>query len=335
MVIDIKSVTKTFKVQQKEKGIKGIFKSFFIKKYKYINAVNNLNISLEKGEILGYIGVNGSGKSTTIKMLTGILIPSAGEVKVLGKNPYKYRKEIAKKIGVVFGQRSQLIWDIPPIDTFNLLSKIYEIPRNEYHERLRYIVDFMEINDLLNVPVRKLSLGQRMCCEITASLLHKPEILFLDEPTIGLDILNKERIRKLIRQMRDEYNTTVILTTHDLDDVEKLCDRIVVIDKGTKVYEGSLKSLRVEYGALNTIKVKFNSIVEPVDFLGEYTNCKLSYSNNLLYIKYNKNVYKTTDLINKIIQQFSNIIDITIIETGIDEIVKEIYNNAHERGASS
>lgn len=325
MVIDINNVTKTYKIQQKGMGIKGTIKSFFIKNYKCVNAVNNLSLCLEKGEILGYIGVNGSGKSTTIKMLTGILIPTDGEVKVLGRNPYKYRKEIAKKIGVVFGQRSQLIWDIPPIDTFNLFSKIYEIPRNQYIETLNYIVDFMGIKDLLDVPVRKLSLGQRMCCEITASLLHKPEILFLDEPTIGLDILNKEKIRNFIKKMNEEYKTSVILTTHDLGDVEKLCDRIVVIDKGAKVYEGSLESVKDEYGTINTIKIEFNDIVRPVDFLDSNIDCDLSFSNNLLYVRFNKKNYRTMDLINVIMQKIPNIKDITIVETGIEDIVKDIY----------
>lgn len=323
--MDLVNVTKTYKIQQKEKGVKGALKSFFIKNYKSVNAVNNLSLCLDKGEILGYIGVNGAGKSTTIKMLTGILIPTDGEVKVLGKNPYKYRKEIAKKIGVVFGQRSQLIWDIPPIDTFNLFSKIYEIPRKQYIETLNYIVDFMGIKDLLDIPVRKLSLGQRMCCEITASLLHKPEILFLDEPTIGLDILNKEKIRNFIKIMNEEYKTSVILTTHDLGDVEKLCDRIVVIDKGSKVYEGSLESVKEEYGTINTIKIEFSDIVTPIDFLDSTINCDLSFGNNMLYVRYNRKNYRTTDLINLIMQKIPNIKDITIVETGIEDIVKKIY----------
>lgn len=332
LVVELINATKIFKNRKKEKGIKGTLKSFYIKSYKYVNAVNNLSFSLEKGDILGYIGVNGAGKSTTIKMLTGILIPTEGEVKVLGINPYKYRKEIAKKIGVVFGQRSQLIWDIPPIDTFNLFSKIYEIPRMEYLETLNYIVDYMGIKDLLDVPVRKLSLGQRMCCEIIASLLHKPEVLFLDEPTIGLDILNKEKIRRLIKKMNEEYKTSVILTTHDLGDVEKLCDRIIVVDKGSIVYEGSIESVKDEYGTINTIKIEFNDVVNSVDFLNDTIDCKLNFSNNMLYVRYNKKNYRTSDLINLIMQKIPNIKDITIIETGIEDIVKEIYQKENCAG---
>lgn len=331
MVINLNNVTKIYKIQQKEKGFKNKVKGFFIKDYRYIKAVRNLNLHLDKGEILGYIGVNGAGKSTTIKMMTGILVPSEGEVTVLGKNPYKYRKELAKKIGVVFGQRSQLIWDIPPIDTFNLFSKIYEIPKKDYLETLNYVVEFMGIKDLLDIPVRKLSLGQRMCCELTASLLHKPEILFLDEPTIGLDILNKEKIRNFIKKLNEEHKTSVILTTHDLGDVEKLCDKIIVIDNGAKVYEGSLGNLKDKYGTINTIKIELDNLIDSIEINKIDNNgfkFDVSFNDNFIYVRYNRKLYKTTDLINFIMQKLTNIKDITIIETSIEDIVKEIYQKS-------
>ncbi len=325
LVIDINRVTKTYKIKQKEDSLKGVVKGFFKKRYRNIDAVKNLSLTIDKGEILGYLGVNGAGKSTTIKMLTGILVPTEGEVSVLGINPYKYRKEIAKKIGVVFGQRSQLIWDIPPIDTFDLFSRIYEIPRKQYKDTLNYIVDQMEIKNLLDIPVRKLSLGQRMCCEIVASLLHNPEILFLDEPTIGLDILNKEKIRDFIRKVNEDYKTTVLLTTHDLGDVEKLCSRILIIDKGSSVYNGSLENIKDELGSMNTLKIEFSYEIETVYPNYPDIECWTDNNTKSLYIKYDKKRYATPDLINYVIGRTNNIKDISIIEQGIEDVVKKIY----------
>jgi ABC-2 type transport system ATP-binding protein len=288
-----------------------------------MNAVNNLNLKFNKGEILGYLGVNGAGKSTTIKMLTGILVPTQGKISVLGKEPYKNRKEIAKKIGVVFGQRSQLIWDIAPIETFNLFSKIYEIPKKEYKDTLDYIVNYMKIENLLNIPVRKLSLGQRMCCEIVASLLHKPEILFLDEPTIGLDIINKEKIRSFIKKLNKDNKTSILLTTHDLGDVEKLCNRIVIIDKGNKVYDGSIKEIKDKFGTISTLKVEFNNVIHPIYFNRE--NIKVENDTNSIYIKYDKKNKSTPIIINEIMEKNSDIKDISILESNIEDIVKDIY----------
>lgn len=327
----MENVIKTYKVQQREKSIIGVVKSFFTKNYKEINAVNNLSLTINKGELVGYIGVNGAGKSTTIKMLVGILAPTKGKISVLGKDPHKHRREIAKRIGVVFGQRSQLIWDLPPIDTLDLFSKIYEIPKDEYRNRLKYLVEHMGIEDIVHVPVRKLSLGQRMCCEIVASLLHNPEILFLDEPTIGLDIFNKEKVRNFIKKLNEELGTTVILTSHDLSDIENLCRRIIIIDKGSIIFDGTLEDLKTKYGTKSTIKIELIEKSKPVNFDCNDIKVEIDYNNNFLYIRYSKRMYRTTDLINLVIQNLDGIKDISIIDNNLEDIVKEIYLNKHRR----
>ena len=320
-LIRVNNVTKVYKKKESSKNLKGIF----INKKSEFKAVSNLSFELQQGEILGYLGVNGAGKSTTIKMLTGILLPTEGSIEVDGKNPYQYRKNIAKRIGVVFGQRSNLIWDLPPIDTFNLFSKIYEIPDNVYKDRLNYIVNFMDIAHLLNSPVRKLSLGQRMCCEIVASLLHNPKILFLDEPTIGLDILNKDKIVSIIKGMNQKYGTSIILTTHDLMDVEKLCDRITIIDKGSKVYEGSLESIKEINGSINTLCIYSEDILDNIDFNDKYQDCEITTNGNQLSIKYSKKKYSALNLLNDLSGKIPNIKDITIKETSVEDIIKTIY----------
>lgn len=245
--IEVKNLSKTFKVMVKDDGLSGALKSFFNRKYKYINAVNDINFSIKKGEIVGYIGPNGAGKSTTIKMLSGILIPTSGSIKVGKMIPYINRKNYVKNIGVVFGQKSQLWWDIPANDTFNLLKDIYDIPLDKFMKIKDYLINKLKCQDFINVPVRQLSLGQRMRLEIVASLLHEPDILFLDEPTIGLDAVSKQIVRDFIKQINKEKNVTVILTTHDMSDIEALAKRIILIGKGSILYDGSIKTLKEKY----------------------------------------------------------------------------------------
>lgn len=254
--IEVKGISKTFKVAKKNSGIKATIKSFLKRDYQYIEAVKDISFKIKKGEIVGYIGPNGAGKSTTIKMLSGILVPDKGSIKINGLVPYEKRKEYVKDIGVVFGQRSQLWWDIPAEDTFDLLQEIYKIDPNEYEKTKSELVEILQIKDIIHIPVRQLSLGQRMRCEIVASLLHKPKILFLDEPTIGLDALSKQIVRDFIKKINKKDNITVILTTHDMSDIEALAKRIILIGKGTLLYDGSLTHLKNKYDRNKTVIVK-------------------------------------------------------------------------------
>ena len=254
--IEVKHITKTFKVAKKKSGLKASFKSFFKRDYKMVEAVKDISFSIAKGEIIGYIGPNGAGKSTTIKILSGILTPDKGQCTVGKIVPWKNRKEYVKKIGVVFGQRSQLWWDIPAEDTFDLLKDIYDIPEERYQKVKEELVEKLNLKDIINVPVRQLSLGQRMRCEIAASLLHEPEILFLDEPTIGLDAISKQQVRDFIKRINKEKKTTIILTTHDMSDIDALAKRIILIGKGQVLYDGSLQKLKNNYANKRYISVK-------------------------------------------------------------------------------
>lgn len=245
--INVSHIKKTFKVVKKQPGFKATLKSFIKREYKYIDAIKDISFNIEEGSIIGYIGENGAGKSTTIKILSGILIPDGGECTIDGLTPWKDRKEYVSKIGVVFGQRSQLWWDIPADDTFNLLKDIYKIEDSKFKEKKEYLIKLLNIEDIIHVPVRQLSLGQRMRCEIAASLLHEPKILFLDEPTIGLDALSKQIVRDFIKKINKEQKVTVILTTHDMSDIEALAKRIIMIGKGEVIYDGTLKNLKQKY----------------------------------------------------------------------------------------
>lgn len=245
--INVKHIKKTFKVAKKQSGIKATLKNFIKRDYKYIEAIKDISFDIEEGSIVGYIGQNGAGKSTTIKILSGILIPDGGEVTVNGLNPWKDRKKYVSSIGVVFGQRSQLWWDIPAEDTFDLLKDIYKIDEQKFKKNKEYLIKLLNIEDIIRIPVRQLSLGQRMRCEIAASLLHEPKILFLDEPTIGLDAISKQIVRDFIKRINKEQKVTVILTTHDMSDIEALAKRIIMIGNGQVVYDGTLNNLKKKY----------------------------------------------------------------------------------------
>ena len=254
--IEVRQISKTFRVAKKKSGLKEAFKSFIKREYLDVVAVDDISFSIEKGEIVGYIGPNGAGKSTTIKILSGILNPDSGECKIAGMTPWKERVKYVKKIGVVFGQKSQLWWDIPAEDTFDLLRDIYEISEGEYRTTKKDLIEKLNLQDIINIPVRQLSLGQRMRCEIAASLLHNPEILFLDEPTIGLDAVSKQLVRDFIKKLNKEKNTTIILTSHDMSDITTLAKRIILIGKGKVLYDGSLKKLRNQYDTETKISIK-------------------------------------------------------------------------------
>ncbi len=245
-MIEFNNICKTYRVARRESGLGNAVKSLFKREYTTINAINNMSFSIKDGEMVGYIGPNGAGKSTTIKILSGILTPDSGTCLVNGQVPWKNRKEYVRKIGIVFGQRSQLWWDIPVIDSFELLQAIYSIPAPKYHTKLDELTHLLNLEELLKTPTRQLSLGQRMRCEIAASLLHEPKLLFLDEPTIGLDAVSKIAVRDFIKKMNAEHKTTVILTTHDMQDIEAITNRVILIGKGQKLLDGTLEDLRFE-----------------------------------------------------------------------------------------
>lgn len=320
-IISIKDLTKSFKSRLPAKGIKNKMKSFFVPKYKQVNAVNNISFSIKKGELVGFIGPNGAGKSTTLKMLSGILFPDSGELNVCNLSPQKNRKKLAYKIGTIFGQKPQLWFHLPAIDTFELFSKIYEIDKEEYKKRVDYLIKKFEIRDIIHQPVRKLSLGQRMRCEFVLALLHKPEVLFLDEPTIGLDITIKKTIRELIKKINREEGVTVILTSHDMDDVETICNRVIVINHGEIIYDDTLEKIKEKYIDKKIIRVETN---DPIIFK-EREGIKVLKRNTFEV----EAIVDTTKIdFNKITQEFlkkNSLSDVTIEEPPIEDIIEKIY----------
>lgn len=258
LAIKVENLSKTFYVKQKEKGMKGSVKAIFHPQMEEVKAVDNLSFAVQEGEMLAFIGPNGAGKSTTIKMLTGILYPDGGSVEVLGIDPVKKRKQLAYRIGTVFGQKEQLWTHLTPYDNFRFFGAVYDIPDRETEGRIREFSELFELGAFINTPVRNLSLGQRIRCEIVASLLHNPRVLFLDEPTIGLDPVVKETIRSLIKQMNREFHTTIFLTSHDVGDIEKLCERIVIVNAGQIVLDDSMEHLKYHYLNKKIVEVKLH-----------------------------------------------------------------------------
>ncbi len=248
--------------------VAGLGRTFHVRGGPDVQAVQNISFSVAAGEMVGYIGPNGAGKSTTIKMLTGILVPTSGQILVCGLDPSRNRRALAGRMGVVFGQRTTLWWDLPLRDSFELLAKIYKIPRPRFEANLAKYVELLDLGDLLATPVRQLSLGQRMRGDITAALLHDPEILYLDEPTIGLDVISKGRLREFLRALNTERGTTLLLTTHDLHDIEALCDRVIVIDHGALVFDGTLDALHLEGGSTRTLVVDLVDEAPPIEVPG-------------------------------------------------------------------
>jgi len=256
--IVVEDLRKTFKVPRRQAGLANSLKSVVIREHTAVNALQGVSFKLDEGELVGYIGPNGAGKSTTVKIMSGILVPDSGRCEILGRTPWKNRIEHVRNIGVVFGQRTQLWWDVPVIDSFELLRDIYRIPQQAYVSARDELVEVLSLESLLNVPVRQLSLGQKMRCELTASLLHRPPILFLDEPTIGLDAVSKIAVRRFIEKINLDRRTTVILTTHDMDDIEALCSRVMVIGRGVILFDGTLAGLRETVVPERIVKVDFH-----------------------------------------------------------------------------
>ena len=262
-LIDVRDLSRTFVVRKRA--------GTFTRTRTEVRAVHDLSFQVEAGEMIGYIGPNGAGKSTTIKMLTGILVPTSGELRVAGLEPSRERTQLARRIGVVFGQRTTLWWDLPLRDSFELLQKIYRVDPARHRRTLEEYVELLDLGDLLDTPVRQLSLGQRMRGDITAALLHEPEILYLDEPTIGLDVISKGRLREFLRTLNAERGTTLLLTTHDLQDIEALCDRVIVIDRGTAVFDGALDDLQRRGESQRTLVVDLVDEAPPISVAGATT----------------------------------------------------------------
>ncbi len=321
--ISLKKLNKTFLVNEPATGILGTLKGVLFPKKKPFIALQNLSLKVNKGERIAFIGPNGAGKSTTIKILTGILQPTSGEVKVLGLNPAKDRVSLGHKIGTVFGQRSQLWYHLSPLDSFNLLSKIYEIPPNEYKKRLIELVELFEILPLLQKPVKTFSLGERMRCEIVASLLHKPEILFLDEPTIGLDSNAKLTIRTLLNTLSKVHGTTLFLTSHDTADIEHVCNRVVVLDKGSLLVDSSLKELKQTYKTKKTLSL----LTEEKSVLVDMPGVKIVENKDHRFsCKVDLQITQIEPILQRVLKQ-TVVKDMTLEDLSMDEIVRLLYGN--------
>ena len=324
-IIEVKDLVKKYKISQKEHGILGYIKHLFHPKYKEQIAVNKINFNIEEGELVGYIGENGAGKSTTIKMLTGLLTPTSGEVIVNGIIPNEKRIQNNKQIGAIFGQKTQLWWDLPVIESFRLIKKMYDIPEGEYRKNLKKFTEILNLEELLDKQVKNLSLGQKMRCEIAATFLHNPKVVYLDEPTIGLDILVKENIRKFIKDINKEKKTTVILTTHDLKDIEDVCDRIILLDKGKIIYDGEKEVFKNTYGKHIIAEFIIQNKNANITLETSEEEFELIEENeNNLKVKFNHDKFTIIDIVNSI-SKYCEILDMHIQEEGLEEILKEIY----------
>ncbi|MEX3616923.1 ATP-binding cassette domain-containing protein [Paenibacillus glucanolyticus] len=326
-IIKVENLTKEFRQFKREPGLVGGLKGLLHREYIVKQAVSNISMDIEEGEIIGYLGPNGAGKSTTIKMLVGITVPSSGKVEVCGYEPHKSRQILSKKIGIVFGQRSQLWWDIPVSDTLNLLRYMYKIPEKNYKENIEMFYELLGIHEFKDIPVRQLSLGQRMRADICCSLLHNPEIILLDEPTIGLDVVVKEKIRSFIKEVNVHKKTTVLITTHDMSDIEKLCSRVVIIDKGAKMFDGNLDYLKKNYGSMQTLTAELSSpLGVNLLYIQEDGVISKDLINNTLKITYDSNIINSSKIISKIMKKV-DVVDFKIIEMNTEDIIRDLYQN--------
>ena len=345
-IITLKNVSKEFKVLNRHEGIKGGFQDLFSRDYKIIKAVNDVSMEIMPGEICGYLGPNGAGKSTTIKMMTGVLELTAGEILVNGRVPYKNRTENAQNIGVVFGQRSQLWWALPLIESFKLLRDIYQIDEKDFKDMMDLYESLVDIKELYAKPVRQMSLGQRTLSDILAAFLHNPGVVFLDEPTIGLDVSMKSKIRDLIKALNHEKKTTVILTTHDMGDVDALCKRIVIIDKGVMLYDNSIENLRGFFGAYRTLRLRFTKDAsqlteealkkQAADLSADLKNVfpqakaiSVSAGEEWVDVLLNEDEIPLMKVLNHI-QETRRIYDVQLKEISTESVIKKIYDKEIE-----
>ena len=320
-MIRLEGISKSYKVAQRTSGVRAAAKALFYRKHTIVEALKDISFSINPGEIVGYIGPNGAGKSTTIKIMSGILVPDTGSCNIMGYTPWKDRVQYVKNIGVVFGQRSQLWWDVPVLDSFELLKDIYKIPPQEYNTTIDLLIETLELQTIVQSPVRQLSLGQRMRCEIAASLIHNPKILFLDEPTIGLDAVSKIAVRQFIKTINKEKGVTVILTTHDMNDIEALADRVILIGKGSLLYDGNLNELRNQFGTHKTITADYEKNTRQIQIPGTSI---LSWSPERVVLSVDTEAIKTSDVITQLSKQVE-LQDVTIETQPIADIIVQLY----------
>jgi len=318
--IHVDQLDKTYKVSQRAKGTLGAIKGLFHREYRTVEALKSVSFDIEPGEIVGYIGPNGAGKSTTVKVLSGILVPDGGEVTVGGRIPWKQRREHVAHIGVVFGQRTQLWWDVPVIDSYELLRDIYRIPQKDYENRLEEMTEALGLAEVLNTPLRQLSLGQRMRCELAASLLHSPQLLFLDEPTIGLDAVSKLAVRDFLMQERERHGTTIMLTTHDMEDITSLCSRVMVLGHGKKLYDGQLENLLARYNTQRILTVEYENDPQLVLEAADSIHCE----GGKYRVVYTPDKVDTASLLSEV-QQAGRVRDLSVEGIALDEMVAALY----------
>ena len=320
-IIKVQNLSKNYKVHKKEPGFTGSLKSLIKRKYEEVHAVKDISFEIQPGELIGFIGPNGAGKTTTLKCLSGLLYPSSGEVRVLGFEPFQRKSAFLKQIALVMGQKNQLWWDLPPTETFLLNKEIYEIPESRYKDTLNDLVELLDVSKVLNIQVRKLSLGQRMKCELIAALLHSPKVLFLDEPTIGLDVVMQKKLRDFIKEYNTKYGSTIILTSHYMEDVRQLCERVIVIDHGTLLFDGKLDELVKEYTKYKLITVIFEKAVdqEQLEKMGKIK--EYEFPKVVLSVK-REDSNKVTS---KLLKDFP-VEDLNIQEPDIEDIIRDVFS---------
>lgn len=327
-MIKVEHISKEFVSPKKYPGLKGAIKGLFSNEKVRKTAVDDISFDIADGEIVGYIGSNGAGKSTTIKMMTGILNPTKGTCLINNVNPSKNRMENAKRIGVVFGQRTQLWWDLPLSESYTILKEIYNVSDEDYANRMKFLNEVLGLDEFFSQAVRTLSLGQRMRADLGAALIHNPKVLYLDEPTIGLDLVVKDKIRDAIKEINEQYNTTVILTTHDIGDIEELCSRIIIIDQGKKIYDGTLAKLKEKYGSRKSVsmEVKQTDAVRAIKWKSDEIKVEIDEEQNTMTASFDKNITHVSEIISAVMD-VTEVKDIQIKETELAEIVKAIYNH--------
>jgi ABC-2 type transport system ATP-binding protein len=325
-IIEVRELSKQFRTFRRREGVLGALQNLFVREYITVNAVDRVSFTIQPGEMVGYIGANGAGKSTTIKILTGILVPTSGHVVANGSVPYRDRRRYTKELGVVFGQRTQLWWDIAVVESFKLLKEIYEVSEADYHRRLDLFGEILGVGEYLHTPVRKLSLGERMRCDLAAALLHNPPLLFLDEPTIGLDVVAKDHIRAFLKEINRAEQTTVLLTTHDLSDIEELCKRIIIIDKGKILFDGQLAEMKNRLAEYNQVKfsLKDRSQVPRLPLVAT-NGLACERVDELTYVmRFDRRQYSSAEVIRNLVNTLQ-VTDIFVEEEPIEDIVKRIY----------
>ncbi len=322
MAIKVKNLVKEYSVYKKDSGISGSIKSVFSRKYEIVNAVEDISFEIDEGELIGFIGPNGAGKTTTLKCLSGLLYQTSGEIEVLGFTPQERNYKFLKQIGLIMGQKNQLWWDLPAVDSFVLQKEIYQISDSNYKRTLSDLLDLLDGHEIYKVPVKKLSLGQRMKMEIVSVLLHNPKVLFLDEPTIGLDVVMQKSLREFLREYNKKYNSTILLTSHYMKDVEELCKRVIVINHGKILYDGDLSDLIKKYAPYKNIGITFNDDVDPKAFkdFGEVDD----YENQKLKLLVNRD--KASEAVSKILSKY-DVEDINIEDPEIEDVIRKVFGD--------